>query len=328
VKYKLDTAETIRYNNEPYHLRIRSNDEKNPVVLFLHGGPGSPDRPWVMKYQSSLADVCAIVAWDQRGAGLAYSKKLARIEAQTMTKEQYINDTHNVMQYLKERFKQDRIIIAGHSFGSWLGVWVAQRFPEDIAAFVGTGQCVDIVRHEAISFDFAMKEAVRRGDKRVIKKLYSVGPPVNGFYKDGKVGVQRKILEKYGGIHYGKYAGWMMPSIFKEYSPVTWLNFMKGNRHCHNSPMGKERVNFIEEARELDIPVYLFMGRHDYNTPFVLAEEWYDILRAPYKQFIWFEKSGHSPQYEEPEAWNSAFARYVLKTELGAISLTNAEKSA
>jgi len=313
-KYKLDEAIAIRYNNETYHLRIRSNNESNPVVLFLHGGAGSPDRPWIMKYQSPLADLCTMVAWDQRGAGLAYNKKLAKTEV--LTKELYINDTHNVMQYLKERFKQDKIILAGHSFGSWLGVWVAQRYPEDIVALVGTGQTVDIVRNEDISFAFTMDEAIRRGDKRAIKKLNAVGPPVNGFYKDSKVGVQRKYLNKYGGMHYGTYASWLTPSIFKEYSIGTWLNFRKGNKHCHNSPMGKERVNFIEEARELDVPVYLFIGRHDYNTPFVLAEEWYDVLRAPYKQFVWFEKSGHSPQYEEAEVWNSVFARHVLKTEL------------
>ena len=322
-KYKIDAAEAIRYNNETYYLRIRSNDENNPVVLFLHGGAGSPDRAFVMKYQSPLADICTIVAWDQRGAGLAYNKNLAKTEI--LTKELYITDTHNVIQYLKERFHKEKIIIAGHSFGSWLGVWVAQRFPEDIAAFAGTGQTVDIVKNEDISFAFVMDEALRRNDKRAIKKLNTVGPPVNGFYKDYRVGVQRNYLSKYGGIYYGKYRGrflsilclWpILPYMLKEYSIGTMLNFNKGNRHCHNSPMGKERVNFIEQARELDVPVYLFIGRHDYNTPFVLAEEWYDVLRAPHKQLIWFEKSGHFPHNEEAEAWNKAFARYVLKTEL------------
>jgi len=320
--YKLDLAETIQYRGEIYHLRIRSNDESNPVVLFLHGGPGSPDRAWLMKHQSSLAEICTIAAWDQRGSGLAYNSKLAKTEI--LTKEQYITDAHNVILYLKERFNKEKIILAGHSFGSWLGVLVAQKFPEDIEAFVGTGQCIGDARNEEISFQYVMDEAVKRNDKRAVKKLSAIGPPVNGQYKDNKIFVQRNYLNKYGGVQYGKTRGYvlntlpMIPCMFKEYSIGTMLNYMRGNMHCLNSPMGREQMNdsFLDIANELRVPVYLFMGRHDYNTPFALAEEWFNALCAPYKQLIWFEQSGHEPQWEEPEAWNSAFARWVLKAKV------------
>jgi len=318
-RFQLDASETICYGGETYHLRIRSNDESNPVVLFLHGGPGSPDRAWVMKHQSPLADICTIVAWDQRGCGLAYNSKLAKTE--TLTKEQYINDAHNVILYLKERFQKEKIILVGHSFGSQLGVWAAQRFPEDIEAFAGIGQCVN-AKGEDISFAFVMDEAIRRNDRRAIKKLRAVGPPVDGFYKDDKVFVQRNYLNKYGGVQYGKLRGAilstlpMIPCMFREYSLGTMLNYVNGNVHCLESPMARVKIDFLKEATELRVPVYLFLGRHDYNTPFELAEEWYNALRAPYKRLIWFERSGHEPQWEEPQAWNSAFARYVLNIEL------------
>jgi len=317
MKYKLDTAEAVCVKGETYYLRIRSDDETGPVVLFLHGGPGSADRPFVMKWQSPLAKLCTIVAWDQRGAGLAYDRKRAKTE--DLTKEQYIQDTHNVIQYLKERFQKEKIILVGHSFGSQLGVWVCQRYPEDIECYVGVGQVVD-PRGEELSFQFTMNEARKRNDDKAVKTLSEIGPPINGIYKDGKVLVQRNYLNKYGGVQYGKYgsAAWntlhLIPCMFREYSLGTMLRFLEAGMHCLNSPIGPQtQVHFFTEATEFEMPVYLFLGHHDYNTPFELAEEWYNALKAPHKQLVWFERSGHEPQWEEPEAWNRAFARFVLK---------------
>ena len=320
AKYKLDTAEAVCCRGETYYIRIRSDDEAGPVALFLHGGCGSADRPWVMKFQSPLSRLCTIVAWDQRGAGLAYDPKRAKTE--DLTKEQYIQDAHNVIQYLKERFKKDKIILVGHSFGSQLGVWVCQRYPGDIECYVGVGQVVGSPRSEEISFQFVMDEAQRRGDKRAVKKLSAIGPPVNGFYRDDKVFVQRDYLNRYGGVQYGKHGSFifnmlpLIPCMFREYSIGTMLRYIPADLYCLSTSLGREQVDFMTEAAEFEVPVYLFLGRHDYNTPFMLAEEWYRALQAPYKRLIWFERSGHEPQWEEPEAWNRAFARHVLKREL------------
>lgn len=109
MKYLLDSTETVEINNKKYYLRIRLNNLDNPVVLFLHGGVGSPDRFYVMKCQSPLADLCTLVAWDQPGSGFAYDSMCAKTEKLTM--EGYIEDTHIIIDYLKERFNKDKIII-------------------------------------------------------------------------------------------------------------------------------------------------------------------------------------------------------------------------
>ena len=202
-KYTIDSSEIINVTGNEYYLRIRSQNPSNHVVLFLHGGCGAADRPFIMKWQSPLAEICTIVAWDQRGAGIAYDRRIAKTES--LTKELYIEDLNNVINYLKRRFNKEKIIIVGHSFGSQLGVWYAQRYPQNIECYVGIGQVVDAVENERISYEFTLNEAKKRNDRAALKVLESIGPPVNGFYKDDKMLVQRNYLNKFGGIKYGKY---------------------------------------------------------------------------------------------------------------------------
>ena len=167
-----------------------------------------------------------------------------------------------------------------------------------------------------------MREARKRKDKRAEKVLLEIGPPVNGFYKDDKLLVQRNYLNKFGGIEYGKYKSSIfitlpkIPCMFKEYSFKTMLNYVKANVYCLSQPIGQEKVDFMKEATVLDVPVYLFMGQSDYNTVHDLAKEWLDNLKAPYKKFISFDKSGHTPQWEESEKWNKEFAKEVLGVSL------------
>lgn len=320
MKYQLDVSEKINVKNNDYYIRIRTTDENNPVVLFLHGGCGAADRPFIMKWNSQLANVATIVSWDQRGAGIAYNSKIAKNEV--LTKELYIDDLNNVVKYLKERFHKEKIILVGHSFGSELGVWYVQKYPENIESYVGIGQVVDAVKNEQISFDYTLREAKKKNDKRAIRVLLQIGPPVNGFYKDDKMLLQRNYLNKFGGILYGKYGNSVIntlpkiPCMFKEYSLKTMLNYVKANVYCLSQPIGQEKVDFFKDVKSLDVPVYLFMGKFDYNTVHDLAKEWLDGLEAPYKKFISFDKSGHTPQWEESEKFNSIFAKEVLRTAL------------
>lgn len=317
TNYKYDSAETVYIDGTDYCLRIRSQDISNPVVLFLHGGCGAADRPFIMKWNSSLSEKCTMVCWDQRGAGLAYNRKTAKKEI--LTKELYLNDLHSVVEYLKKRFNKDKIIIVGHSFGSQLGVWYAQIHPENILTYVGIGQVIDAANNETISWKYTVEQAEKRNDKRALKVLKEIGPPVNGFYKDDKLLLQRNYLNKFGGILYGKYGNSVIntlpkiPCMFKEYSFFTMLNYVSANTYCLSQPLGHEKVDFLNEVKTLQVPVFITMGKYDYNTVSSLAEKWLEQLDAPYKKFYLFEKSGHTPQWEESEKWNKIFAEEILE---------------
>lgn len=316
MKYVIDKKEAIIYNSNKYFIRIRTCDESNPVVLFLHGGCGSPDRAQVMKYQSPLAEEFTLVAFDQRGAGYAYNSKEAK--SLDLTKEIYVEDVHNVVDYLKKRFNKNKVVIVGHSFGSVLGVWFAQQYPQDVLAYVGVGQCVDYVENEKLSYEWTLKEAERIGDKKSIKILKKIGSPLkNGRYKENHqkcLMKQRAILHKLGGATYAnRKPYWQellfheVPIMLKEYSLCGMIKYIKGLSYSPNTTLAKTNPDFINTAKSMDVPVYLLLGHHDMNCVYTLAKQWYDQLQAPDKKLICFENSAHSPQWEESKQWNKEF---------------------
>lgn len=316
MEYVIDKAEKINYNGNTYFIRVKGINESNPVVLFLHGGCGSPDRAQVMKFQSPLADRFTLVAWDQRGTGVAYNR--AEAKSVVITKDVYVEDAHNVVLYLKERFCKDKIIIVGHSFGSVLGVWLAKKYPEDISAYFGVGQCVDYLRNEEISYDWALDEAIRVGYKKGVKTLKKIGRPVNGRYEHAhqrSLMRQRAVLHRLGGATFAnRKPYWQellfhdVPIMFKEYRIRGLVKYIKGLAYVTRQPVANENPDFLNSARELNVPVFLLLGRYDFNCPCSLANEWFDALTAPVKKLVWFDKSAHSPQWEEPKEWNDAFA--------------------
>lgn len=315
--YKIDSAEKITYKHQTYYIRIRTCDSNNPVVLFLHGGCGSPDRAQVMKYQSPLADKFTLVAWDQRGSGMAYDKKEAK--TLTLTKDIYVEDAHNVVCYLKERFNKEKIIIVGHSFGSVLGTWLAKEYPNDILAYVGIGQCVDYLENEMLSYEWTLSEAKRVNDKKSVKKLEKIGFPTQGKYAGNHqkcLMTQRAILHKLGGATYANRKPYWQELLFhdvpimrKEYGFKQLIKYIKGLSYSPNQPLGKTNPDFMNTVKKLDVPVYLLLGHHDHNCPYTLAEEWLNNLQSPDKKLIWFENSAHSPQWEEWELWNDQFKK-------------------
>lgn len=106
---------------------IQSADPSNPVLLFLHGGPGMVEFFMEEDYPTGLAQHFTMVWWEQRGAGMSFASD---IPPETMTLAQMIVDTIEVADYLRDRFGQERIVLMGHSWGSYLGIQVAAAAPD------------------------------------------------------------------------------------------------------------------------------------------------------------------------------------------------------
>jgi len=307
-QYPIDLKEVIDLGGAMQHIRIRGTDASLPILLFLHGGPGVSDRHWVLKYQSHLTDVCTMVCWDQRGSGKSYNSEQAK---QKMTIDMMVNDATELVEYLCKKFDKDKLYIVGHSWGTMLGVLLAQRIPHRIAAYVGMGQVVDLDENERLSYKFVMDEAIRLNDTKAIKVLEKIGPPKNGSYGSlDNLIKQRNYMTKYGGGSYKEkesiWASLIIPILKSpEYTLADLLRYARGSFYCLGQLWDEvvATIRFNETVLKLDVPVYLTEGRHDQNTPPSIALKWFDALEAPYKEWIWFEESAHSPIKEEPELW-------------------------
>jgi len=319
MSYTIDEKLYVSIGGEQQNIRIRTTDESLPVLLFIHGGPGVCDRHWVLKYQSDLAKVCTMVCWDQRGAGLSYSKKTP---ASSMTVARCVEDAHELLIYLKNRFKKSNIYIVGHSWGSLLGSLTAYKYPEDVAVYIGMGQFIDGAENEELSYKFVLDEATKRNDKKALKDLAKIGWPVKGHYASiDDLMVQRDYMTKYGGEDFGENEGIVksvvMPILKSpEYSLFDLVKYYKGTFFNLNN-LWNEVVdsNLFVQVPELKMPVYMTQGRHDQNCPISISKRWFDGLVAPKKEWIWFEKSAHSPIKNEPKEWGEAVKNIILTEE-------------
>lgn len=296
-------------------ISIKGEDKDNPILLFFHGGPGFPETPAINKYNAELQEAFLVVNWDQRGAGKSYCPD---IPAETFTLEQFIDDAHELVLYLQERFDREKIYIMGHSWGTIIGTHLAHRYPHLFYAYIGVGQAVHFVEAELISYQFTVQQAETLQHEKALEELRELGPPPYPQRED--ISIQRKWLFTFGGEVYGessnfRYLLGILWDFIRDpsYSLGDILNTYRGNNRSGELLWDDlMAVNFFEQVPSLDIPVYFLTGRYDYVTVFEMVEKYYEVLEAPYKEIIWFQQSGHSPMYEEPQAFNRVLMEEIL----------------
>lgn len=315
---KIDRSLKMEIGGLDQWIYILAQDEIKPVLLVLHGGPGTPSMSLLRKYNRALAESFVLVMWDQRGTGRSYNKN---IPVNSMTIGQLIKDVHEITAYLKETYKQDKIYILGHSFGATLALQVIDKYPEDYIVYFAVSQFVNSARNEAESYEFALRKATELGDNKSLKKLNKIGKPVNGFYKDGlKATITEKaVISKYKGDMYKN--GSTLKLIFslivsKEYGFFRFFNSLKGiTFSLQNLGRSLEGIDYFTQIPKVHIPVYFFSGEHDYLTPQSILREYYKSLTAPYKELIVFENSAHSPLWEEADVFNKKIAEIVNRAD-------------
>lgn len=192
----IDSLERVSLGGVDQWILARGRNKSNPVLLFLHGGPGFPDMPFAHRFDTLLEKDFVVVHWDQRGAGKSYDPN---IDPSSMTVGQFISDTRELTEKLKRRFNVSKIYLAGHSWGSIVGVLTVRRYPGLYEAYIGIGQEVNITEADKISYRFVLERAVSTGNKKALRELEEIGPPP---YTAGKVYIQRKWLNEFGGVFY------------------------------------------------------------------------------------------------------------------------------
>jgi pimeloyl-ACP methyl ester carboxylesterase len=188
------------------YLIIRGVDKSNPVILFLHGGPGSPEVSFMKHFNRDIENNYVMVYWEQRGAGKSFSKN---ISPESMTLEQMISDTRELSEYLIKRFGQEKIFLMGHSWGSFLGILTAYKHPELYYAYFGIGQVADQYKAEKVSFEWVKVQAELKNDKSAISALSKLNFPDSTA--TAKVWIDFLMQER---RYVSRFGGGVIPNIF------------------------------------------------------------------------------------------------------------------
>lgn len=293
----------VNINGFKMGMFIKSKDLKNPVLLYLHGG--MPGYFLTQKYPTGLEDDFTVVWWDQRGSGLSFA---ADIKPETITLEQMISDTKEVTNYLRKRFGKEKIYLMGHSGGSFIGIQVAARAPELYFAYIGVAQMSYQLQSEKLAYEYMLKKFVEKGDRKMVRKLEAAPVTLADGTPDAYLALRDKGMHSLGiGTTHDMNSvitGVFFPSLInRDYTLVEKFNMWKGKSRSGVSCLWKDILDtdLTKQVTKLDIPVYFFHGVYDYTVSYPLAKEYFNTLQAPIKGFYTFEKSAHSPIFEEPE---------------------------
>lgn len=297
-------------------IMLRGKNINNPILLFLHGGPGYSQISFARRYQRELEESFIVVNWDQRGSGMSYSHDIPK---ESMNRDQFIEDTHELIEYLCKKYNKEKVYLVGHSWGSELGMYVIDRYPDKIAAFIGVGQLVHGAMNESLSYDYVLDKAQKENNKRAIADLQRIGkPPYKNIVSD--MIVQRKWLKKYGGAEkkINTLKDIVVASFFSpEYRGIDGIKLALGSKFSADTMFSStlEKVDIISDIPIVKVPVYFCVGKYDHNTPSELTKKYYEQLVAPEKELIWFEESAHFPHFEEPKKFSEIMLGIKEKLE-------------
>lgn len=280
----------VEINGTEQWISIYGEDRDNPLLLYLHGGPGSSTSAYDYAFTRKWADVYTVVTWDQRNCGKSYSEDQNRTE---LTYELMMSDGLAMTKYLIDRFGQEKITLLGHSWGTYFGCNLALSHPEYYDCFIGTGQLVDMAQNETAFLEAAAEWV--EGDAEGAALLASMDPDHRSaeYFT-----LKNRLMERYGyslmadGTDYNMAAA----IIFNPYYTLPdWIKWLNADSSVYmDFLLSDEFDKFSLTGRsEYEIPYYNINGDRDYQTNYMLAQEYFDEVSAPYKKLYTMKDTTH-----------------------------------
>jgi pimeloyl-ACP methyl ester carboxylesterase len=301
----IDEAMAVEIGGIRQWITIRGRDRANPILLVIHGGPAAPDLPESYLYERGWEDYFTVVQWDQRGAGKTYELNDPRAIEPTLTPDRMVQDAEELTDYLRKTYGREKIFVFGHSWGTYLGLRLAQQRPEWLYAYVGAGQMIDFAAQERAGYAWVLDKAKADGNAPAVKELEAIAPypEADGRTPIDKINVERKWSVHYGGLTYGRssYDVWEdAEKISPDYSEMDFKAIDQGSTLSfpHLFPQ-LTKINLTQVAH-FGCPIIIFAGRYDYTTANAPVRRWFDTIDAPGKRWVWFENSAHMMYLEEP----------------------------
>ncbi len=269
-----------------------------PIILFVHGGPGNPNTPYSDAVYGAWTQDFTLVQWDQRGAGKTFGRNPGTADT-VLTVDQLTRDGIAVAEWVNQRLGQKKVILMGSSWGSVLGVHMAQRRPELFHAYIGTSQLVSEHANMAAFYVKTLARVRAEGDEKTAATLAALGAPP--WLNPRAFGIVRRASRPLEAARTtAPPAHWWRPAPAyataqaladaeqgEEYS---WLQFVG----LKNDGMAAT-IDLPKLGTQFAFPVYLVQGTEDLLTPPDVTQPYFDSLTAPDKAMVLVPLAGHDP---------------------------------
>ncbi|HSC52657.1 MAG TPA: alpha/beta hydrolase [Phnomibacter sp.] len=305
INNRISEEQFIEINELKQWVTIKG-DRSKPVILFLHGGPGSTMSPYAEHIYKEWEKDFVIVQWDQRGAGRTYEQQQAPeeltpeyLQTHPLTIEQMAADGIALSEYLLQHLKKKKLILFGTSWGSALGATIATKRPDLFYAYVGHSQIVN-PNDDLSLYNKVYQRAINNNDKQSLDLLNTIGKPPHEQAKT--VGQLWRIVKKYE-----RESSVAAPEFWFVESPgynnakddqsrrdgddYSFVNFV-GDKRLGVAAM-RTSINFLANNLEFKIPVYFIQGEEDILTPKETTKMYFDQLTAPIKKYFLLPKTAH-----------------------------------
>jgi pimeloyl-ACP methyl ester carboxylesterase len=299
----IDSLDAIPAGDATQWIRIRGASASNPVLLLIQQGPGLPMINEARRFGRllGLEQAFTVVYWDQRGCGRSLR---GQHRQEGITLEAMVADTVSLLEYLRDRFG-GKTCVAGFSFGATLAAFAAAQRPDLVGTLVATGMDIDGAAAASGAYQFALRTARQRGNRRATRQLEAIGPPPHLTSK--QFGTRVRWASNFGGVTrnqtYATLARGLVSSLVRspDYSAGDIPRAVRGITATQAALLPDlAAMDLTRSLPRLDVPVVMVQGRLDQVAPGESAQQYASSLQAPGKQLIWFETSAHTPHLDEP----------------------------
>ena len=297
----ISVLEQVEINGSGHEIMIRGDDKDNPVIIVVHGGPGSPEIPYADKYYDLLESNFTVVNYDQRASGKSFH---FFEDYSNLSTDLLVDDLLALTDYISERLGKEKVILMAHSTGTYIGMQAANKSPEKYEAYIGIGQMSDTKESEIESLNYCITQAQKTDNTEDVEYLQGLTEKI----ESGDMVTPREYVMKYGGSIRGidnpdgDNIGVLLSS---EYNLLDVIRYNYGMGYSQGKLLNHLLENPLPDiVSKLEIPLYFVMGKYDYMTSHHAAKKYFDMIEAEHKEFITFNESAHYPQFEEKEKFD------------------------
>jgi pimeloyl-ACP methyl ester carboxylesterase len=282
-------------------IQIRGEDRANPVLLFMHGGPGNSElalsslfRPWERHF--------TVVMWDQRCAAKTFARNGAK-SCEGMSIASVAQEGVELAEFLRKRLGHRKIIALGHSWGTMIGLKMIHDRPDLFSAYVGTGQVVSVAEKEPVIYARTMARLRAAHADEAIGKLETVHPPYRSLEE---IVVERELSDEYDIPPERDLRANLTTTVLFQpgWSVLDLYWFLHSGAYAERATIAQiNRYDARTLGLDFAVPFFIFNGAEDSVTPTDLAKRYFDTVRAPQKGFVSFPGAGHSVVLTKPDAF-------------------------